>query len=155
MPVNTEQWCVSIDLFQSKPSLKTSSKFRVLRSVNYKVTAFLVLLLLSHGDIVVSPGPKRRISRFLCCHWNVNSILALDKSSLIKSYNTVQKYNIICISETFLDLSANESSLLIPGHHLVRAGHPNNLKKRAVCVYFKGDFSLRQVETSYFSQCIL
>ena len=47
MPVNTEQWCTSIGLFQSKPNIKTSSKFKVLRFVNYKVIAFLVLLLLS------------------------------------------------------------------------------------------------------------
>ena len=109
MPVNTEQWCTSIGLFQSKPSIKTSSKFKVLRFVNYKVIAFLVLLLLSHGDTEVNPGPKRKNSKFSCCHWNVNSILAHDKLSLIKLYNTVQKYDIICISETFLDSSANES----------------------------------------------
>ena len=64
MPVNTKQWCASISLFQSKPSIKTSSKFRILRFVNCKVIAFLVLLLLSHGDIDVNPGPKRKISKF-------------------------------------------------------------------------------------------
>ena len=31
MPVNIDQMHASIGLFQSKPSLKTSSKFRVLR----------------------------------------------------------------------------------------------------------------------------
>ena len=67
----------------------------------------------------------------------------------------MQKYDIICISETFLDSSANESSLLIPGYHLLRADHPNNLKKGGVCLYFKENLSLRQIETSYFSQCIL
>ena len=71
-------------MFQSKPSLKTSSKFRILRFVNYKVIAFLILLLLSYGDIEVNPGPKRKISKFSCCLWNVNSILAHDKLSLIK-----------------------------------------------------------------------
>ena len=153
MPVSTEQLCASIGLFQSKPSLKTSSKFRVLRFV--KVIAFLVLLLLSHGDIEVNPGPKRKISKFSCCHWNVNSIVAPDKLSLIKLYSTVQKYDIICISETFLDSSVNKSSFLIPGYHLLRADHPNSLKKGDVCLYFKENLSLRQIETSYFSQCIL
>ena len=147
MPVNTEQWHVSIGLFQSKPSLKTSSKFRVLRFV--KVIAFLVLLLLSHGDIEVNPGSNRKISKFSCCHWNVNSILAYDKLSLTKSYNTVQKYDIICISETFLDSSANESSCLIPGYHLLRADHLNNLKKGGVCLYFKENLSfLLNIDTA-------
>ena len=58
MPVNTEQWCASIGLFQSKPSLKTSSKFMVWRFANYKVITFLVLLLLSHGDIEVNQREK-------------------------------------------------------------------------------------------------
>ena len=67
----------------------------------------------------------------------------------------MQKYDIICISETFLDSLANESSLLIPGYHLLRTDHSNNLKKGGVCLYFKDDLSLRQIETSYFSQCML
>ena len=61
MPVNTEQWHSSTGLFQSKPSLKFSSKFRVLTFVNYKVIGFLVLLLLSNGDTEVNPGPKGKI----------------------------------------------------------------------------------------------
>ena len=141
-------------MFHSKPNLKTTSKCRVLRFANYKVIAFLILLLLSHGDIEVNPGPKRKISKFSCCHWNGNSALAHDKL-LIKSYNTVQKYDIICISETFLDLSANENSLLIPGYHLLRADHLNNLKKGDVCLYFKEDLSLRQIEILYFSWYII
>ena len=141
-------------LFQSKPSFKFSCKFRVLRFVNYKIIAFLVFLLLSHGDIGVNPGPVRKNPKFSCCHWNVNSILAHDKLSLIKSYNTVQKYDIICISETFFDSLANESFLLIPGYHLLRAEHPDNLKKGDVCLYFKENLSLGQIETPYFSQCI-
>ena len=66
MPVNTEQWRASIGLFQSKASIKTSSKFRVLGFVNLNVIAFLVLLLLSHGDIEVNLVPKRKISKFSC-----------------------------------------------------------------------------------------
>ena len=67
----------------------------------------------------------------------------------------MQKYDTICISETFSDSSANESSLLFPGYHLLRADHPNNLKKGGVSLYFKENLCLRQIETSYFSQCIL
>ena len=70
-------------------------------------------------------------------------------------YDTVEKYDIICISETFLDSSPNKSSLLIPGYHLLRADHPKNLKKGGVCLYFKENLSLRQIETAYFFQFIL
>ena len=116
---------------------------------------FLVLLLFSHGDIVVSPGPKRKPLKLPCCHWNVNSTLAHNKLSLIIAYNTVQKFDIICISETYLNSSVNENLLLIPGYHLLRADHPENRKKGGVCLYYKEQLSLRQIETPYFSQCIL
>ena len=118
MPVNIEQWRVSIGLFQSILGLQAVCGFRDLRAVNYKVIVFLVLLLLSHGDIEVNPGPKRKLSKLLCCHWNVNSILVHNELFLIIAYNTVQKFDIICISETYLNSSVNENLLLIPGYHL-------------------------------------
>ena len=105
-------------MFQPKPNLKTSGKFKILRFFNYKTTNFLFYYYFP-GEIKVNPGPERKISKFSCCHWNANSILAHDKLSLIKSYNTVQKYDIIYISETFLDSSVNENTFLIPGYHLV------------------------------------
>ena len=75
----------------------------------------------------------------------MNSILVHDKLSLTK----------ICISETFLDSAANENSFLIPGYRLLKADHPNNLRKGGVFLYFKENLSLKQIETPYFSQCIL
>ena len=52
-------------------------------------------------------------------------------------------------------MSANENSLLMLDYHLLRADNPKNLKKGGVCLYFKKNLSLRQIETPYFSQCIL
>ena len=95
MPVNIEHWRASIGLFQPILGLQAVSGFRDLKVVNYKVIVFLVLLLLSHGEIEVNPGPKRELS---CCHCHVNSILAHNKLSLIITYNTVQKFDVICIS---------------------------------------------------------
>ena len=138
MPVNTYRLRESIGLFQPKPSLRTSTKFRVLRFVNYKVIAFLISLLLCYGDTEVKPGPKRKVSKFSCCHWNVNSFLVHNKLSLIKSYNILQVHYIIRISETYLDSSGNENSLLFPGYHLLRADHSNKLQKNgSVYLYFK------------------
>ena len=114
----------------------------------------LVLLLLSHGDIEVNPGPKRKLSQQSCCHWNVNIILAHNKLSLTIAYSTVQKLDIICVSETYLNSSINENLLLIPGYHL-RAGHSENLKKGDVCLHYQENLSLRQIEIPYFSQCII
>ena len=112
-----------------------------LRVVNYKAIVFLVLLLLSHGDTEVNPGPKRKLSKLSCCHWNVNSILVHNKLSLVIGYNTVQKFDVICISETYLKASVNENLLLIPGYHLLSADHHDNLKKDGVCLYYKQNLS--------------
>ena len=114
-----------------------------------------MLLLLSHGDIEVNPGPKRKLSKLSCCHKNVNTILARNKLSLIIAYNTGQKLDIICILETYLNSSVNESLLLIPGYQLLRADYPDNLKKGGACLYYKENLSLRHTETPCFSQCIL
>ena len=124
-------------MFQPILGLQAVSGFRYLRVVNYKVIVFLVLLLLSHYDTEVNPRPKRKLSKLSCCHWNVNNILAHNKLSLIIAYNTVQKFDIICILETYLNSSVNENLLLIPGYHLLRADHPDNLKKGGVCLYYK------------------
>ena len=58
------------------------------------------------GDIGVNPGPGQWTSLSFC-HWNQNSISALDfvKLSLLKAYNAVHKFDIICLSETFLNSS--------------------------------------------------
>ena len=138
-------------MFQRILGPQAANEFRDLRVVNYKLTVVLVLSLLSHGDIEVNPGPKRKLSKLSCCHWNVNSILAHNKLSLIIAYNTVQKFDIICISETYLISPVNENFLLIPGYHLLRADHPDNLKKGGVCLYYKEHLRLRQIETPYFS----
>ena len=45
---------------------------------------FVLILLLKHGDIGINPGPKKKLSKyFSCCQWNLNSILAHNKLSLL------------------------------------------------------------------------
>ena len=80
--------------------------------------------------------------------WQHNKI-AHNKLSLVIAHNAIQKFAIIFISETYLNSSVKENLLLIPGYHLLRADHPENLKKGGV--YYKENLSLRQTETSYFS----
>ena len=79
--------------------------------------SFAFLLLLKHGDVEINPGPKKKEARFFSCfHWNVNSILAHNKLSLLEAYNTVHKYDILCISETYLDssVSLDDTTLSLP-----------------------------------------
>ena len=91
---------------------------------------------------------------FSCCHWNVNSIMTRNKSSLISAYNTTHKYDIICNSESYLYNTA-DNVLSIDSFNLIRATHPNNQTKGGVCMCFKQQSKLRQINTTYFSECIL
>ena len=67
MPVNNKKWHAGIGLSQPIPGFQAVSGFRELRVVvNYKVIVFLVLLLLSSGEIEVNPAPKRKLSKLSC-----------------------------------------------------------------------------------------
>mgnify|MGYP001802894272 FL=1 len=102
-------------------------------------------LLLLSGDIEKNPGPKSN-TNLKVCHWNLNSLQSHNfaKVSSLKTYNALYKYDIICLSETFLDssISSNDPSLLLDGYTLIRADHPMNVKKGGVCIYFK-DFTTK------------
>ena len=68
------------------------------------------MLLLTHGDIESSSGPPKKIcSYFSLCHWNANSILAHNKLSLLAAYNITYKYDIICVSKTYLNSPVDSS----------------------------------------------
>ena len=89
-------------------------------------------MLLLHGDIEPNPDPKKKQQTyFLLCHWNVHSLVVHKKKSLLAAYHSVYRYDIICISESFLDstISDNEDILHMKGYNLIRADHPDNIKK--------------------------
>ena len=96
-------------------------------------------ILLSCGDIENNPGPTK--SNLSFCHWNVNGIAAHDfvKVSLIEAFITTNDYDIMCLSETFLDSQTNidDNRLDINGYNLLRADHPSGTKRGGVCMYYK------------------
>ena len=62
------------------------------------------------------------------CHWNLNSLTShnCEKVNLLEVYNAVTKFDIICLSESFLDSSilTENNNLTINGYKMVRADHP-------------------------------
>ena len=84
-----------------------------------------------------------------------NSILAHNKLSLQTAYNITYKYDIICASETYLNLSVHSSKLSIPGYDVIRADHPNDQKRCGVCLYFKENLILRRLDVFHIAQCLL
>ena len=92
-------------------------------------------MLLVFGDIELNPGPRKRDTCYNLpiCHWSLNITAAhsFEKVNLLKAYNTVNKFNIICLSETYLDSSivSDNDNLVIKGYKLVRDDHSTTLRE--------------------------
>ena len=64
------------------------------------------LLIRQSEDIEMNPGPKPNpFHSFSIFHWNLNSLTAHDylKVSLLRAYVAIKKFDVVCLSETFLD----------------------------------------------------
>ena len=116
-------------------------------------------LILLSGDIETNPGPTPSSGQcFSICHWNLNSITAHNfaKLSLLTAYNLVHSFDIICLSETYLNSETppNDTRLELPGYNLFRSDHPSNNKRGGVCVYYKSTLPLRILNISNLDECI-
>ena len=126
----------------------------------YGITLLQVLLFtflkMAISRSILDPRKKKQ-DFFLFFHLNVNNILARNKLSLLEAYNTIYKYDILCISETYLDssVSVDDTTLSLPGYSLVRSDHLTMLKRGGVCMYFKENLSLRSINVPFLSQCVL
>ena len=117
------------------------------------------LFVMLSVDVEVNPGPKKKDKDCLSiCHWNLNSISGYDYSKLflLNSYNSLHKFDIICLSETYLDSNTplNDDNLEISGYTLVRSDHPSNTKRGGVCLYYKNNLPLRVINIGYLNECL-
>ena len=114
-------------------------------SIRYFINNFKHLLLLLSGDIKFNPGPKR-LSNIEFCHWNLNGLAAHDfiKAPLVEAFITSNIFNLVCLSETFLDstIPNDDVNIQINGYSLLRAYHPNDIKRGGVCICFKESLPL-------------
>ena len=93
---------------------------------------FLILLLLSCGDIHPNPGPNTGENNcctktLSVCHLNVNSLYVRSDSNpgykldeIYSSLCLADKYDVICISETWLNPSIPNSNVELPAYSLYR-----------------------------------
>ena len=74
----------------------------------------------------------------------------LQISSLLEVYNDIHQYDLICVSETDLDLSISndEEGISVKECSLVRADHPPNPKQGEVCIYYKESLSVCIINVS-------
>ena len=71
---------------------------------------------IQYGDIETNPGPRGKCSQYFSfCHWNLNSLSAHNyaKVTLLQAFNTLHKFDLICLSETYLDSSISIGKSLL------------------------------------------
>ena len=117
--------------------------------------------IIMRGDVEVNPGPKRNSCQsqsFSICHWNLSSLIAhsFAKVSLSRAYVSVNKFDIVWLSETFLnsEILTDDENLQIPGYSIDRVDYPSNTKRGGVCVYSKNSLPLKLLDIKYLPECI-
>ena len=88
----------------------------------------------------------------------MNSITSHDflKVKLLSTYNILHNFDIICISESYLNSEtlSNDDSLNIPSYNMVRADHPSGNRRGGVCVYYKETLPIKMLDINYLQECI-
>ena len=123
------------------------------------VWLYSILVKLS-GDVEENPGPKPKPCQSVSvCHWNVNSVSAhnFSRVSLLRAYVSIHEFEVICISETFLnsETAFDDDKLKIEGYNIVRSDHLFNSRRGAVCVYYNQSLALMILDIKYLQECIV
>ena len=119
---------------------------------------FIFFLLQSRGEIELNPGPRKtKENNLSVCHWNLNSITAHNFSKLtqLKAYASTYKHDFISLSETYLDSSTPDNLINIEGYNLVRADHPDNIKRGEVCIYYKEFLPVQVISLPFLKEAVL
>ena len=129
--------------------------FKIFFRIYFCLFSFLRLEILNYP---LDP-PKNPHSYFSCCHWNVNSLATDNYSKVValKAYNSIYKYDFICISETFLDSSfeSDDKNLMLEGYNLIRSDHPSNTKSGGVCIYYTESLAVCLVDITSLPECLV
>ena len=116
------------------------------------------LASLMSGNVHPNPGPLTTSFKF--CHWNLNSILASNsiKLSLIEAYNSIHNFDLIALSETYLNSSVNNEDISLEGfsRDIFRNDHPTNAKRGGVCLYYKENVSIKhRTDLQILDECVV
>ena len=78
------------------------------------------------------------------------------KLSSLKVFTALHKFDIICLSETYLDssIAIDDDNLEISRYSLVRSDHPSNNKRGGVCVYYTKILPFRVLDIQYLHERI-
>ena len=144
-------------LFLSRESvLKITIKFCILIFLLFNIFQIVFeclcsLLVMLSGGVEVSPGTKKKDRDCLSiCYWNLNSISAYGYSKLflLNLYNLLHKFDIICLSKTYLDSNTllEDDNRKISGYSFVRSDHYGG-----ACLYCKNNLPLKVINIGYLN----
>ena len=107
----------------------------------------------------LNPRPKPGCNQECSiCHWNVNSMLFHDysKTSLLTAYISVQNFDLTCLSETYLECSAdtNDGNLATLGYIMCHPDQSYDVKRGGVCIYYKTKLPLKVLSTNFLQAWI-
>ena len=90
---------------------------------------------------------------------NLKSITAHNfaKEYLLQAYNAIHNFDLICLSESYLDssVSSDNDNLYIRDYKLVIADHPGNKKRGGVCVYLKNSLPVSCLPNPYLKEYLI
>ena len=152
-------WIIKLNNCKKKKKKSCASPFLVAVIKTWSAAWFYSLLLLLSGDAELNPGPRRNSrNAFSICHWNLNNISAHNyaKVFLLKAYIVIHKFDIISISETYLDSGtpSDDNNLEISGYTLVLSNHPSNNERGGICIYYKIVLPLKILNVQYLQERI-
>ena len=80
-----------------------------------------------------------------------------EKINLIEAYSTINKFDVICLLESYHDssIASNNDYLNIKGYNLYRSDHPNNVKRGGVCAYIRELLPVRCLSNAYLQKCLI
>ena len=76
----------------------------------------------------------------------------------MEAFITSNNFDLVCLSETFLDstIPNDDINIQINGYSLLRADHPNDIKRGGVCIYFKESLPLiRRNDLTNIKDCLV
>ena len=128
---------------------------------------FLFIVILHISDIISafwryrnkSRSRPRLLEQFFLLSLNLNSIAGHNfiKMSLLQAYNTINRFDIICLSETYLDNSyhTDDDQLTFTGYNLIRADNPNNIKRGGVCIYHRDSLPVKVINMNILNEYLV
>ena len=157
MTICTEQWRADFGQFYllTHPTrVMNLSLGNSLKTQNIFLFFFnLLCCLFLRQHSVTDVKNKAAVEHFSCSHWNVNSLAAHDyQVLLLEPYNAIHHYNLIFVSETYLDFSTSNDDKDIS---IIRADNLNNKKRGRVCFYFEESLGVHFIHIPNLTESIL